>query len=440
MNLKDIFWLSYKDLREKKIRTALTVIMVVIGVASIIALTSQTQGISQSIQTSLESLGPTSIILTSSSSTGFTVADTARLSTLPNVSSVIPILTGSVNVYANSQNVSATLIGISSEGLQSLLGVINLYQGSIFQDTIAPSAVIGYSIAFPTALAGKQNIIVGQPATIKLSGKGGETLTLPIIGILQRYGTSVIPIDTGVIVSMQAAEVLLHKDSFNIILVKANNVSSVNELSLLITTVYGSSARVLTTQQLLETTSSIIGSITILFVIIAGISLVVAAIGIMNIMLIAVYERTHEIGILKALGFKNRHILTVFLFQALLIGIIGGIIGILVGAGASYSLSAIISGAQASTNSNTRNSGSGVFVAGSARSGSFSGGGATFAAGASPATSSGAGLSSLSYSPVFTPITILEAILVAVIVSVVAGVYPAIRASKMEPIEALREL
>ena len=95
MNLKDVLWLSYKELNEKRIRTALTIVMVVIGVAAIVALTSVTAGISQSISSSLNALGPTSIIVSSSGSTGFTIADVARLEGLPNITSVTPLLTGS---------------------------------------------------------------------------------------------------------------------------------------------------------------------------------------------------------------------------------------------------------------------------------------------------------------------------------------------------------
>jgi putative ABC transport system permease protein len=445
MNIKDIFWLSYKDLREKKVRTALTIVMVMIGVASIIALSSQTQGISQSIQSSLDALGPTSIIITSVGSTGFTVADTSRIASLPNVSSVTPILTGPVTVLSNGQNTTGTLIGVSSEDLTNILGTVNLYQGTLYQDTINPAADIGYSIAFPSSLAGRQNVVIGQPLTVKLSGKDGATITVPVDGIFQQYGASLISVDSGVVVSMPAAEVLLHRSSFNMILVKATNTSSVNALSSLITTVYGTGARVITTQQLIQTTNSIIGSITLLLLVIAGISLVVAAIGIMNIMLIAVYERTHEIGILKALGFKNRHILTIFLFQAVIIGFVGGIVGIFIGAGSSYGLTFILSHATSPTNSSLSSSHTaavsatgGGFTgsrAGSGGSGVFVSGGGSFGS-----TSSSSPGSSISYSPVFTPATLFEAILVAIIVSVLAGMYPAQRAAKMEPIQALRQL
>lgn len=443
MNIQDILWMSYKDLNEKKVRTALTVVMVVIGVAAIVALTSLTAGVSKSISADLSSLGPTSIIVTSSSPTGFTVADSARLSSFPNITSVTPVLTGTANLYSGNQNTSVTLIGVTSQGLKQLVGGntsnLTFYQGAIYEDTITPAAVIGHSVAFPTSAAGAQTVSVGQPATLKVGGRGGETLTVPVVGILPSKGGFIIPIDTAIFMSLPAAELLLHRQSFNEMLVIAKNTSSVNATSALITTIYGSSVRVLTTSELLSTAASVTGDLSLLFAGIAGVSLLVAAIGIMNIMLIAVYERTHEIGILKSVGFKNSHILLVFLVQALIIGVLGGIIGIGLGAGASYGLSAVLSGAgsRASTTSNapttgtTARTGGGFSGGGAAGGGGFGGGGAA---------SSSSSTTTLSFHPVFPLSTIAYALLVAVIVSAVAGIYPAWRASKMEPIDALRSL
>src|ERR1700730_15979975 len=103
MEPQNVLWLGLTELNEKKVRTALTIIMVVIGVAAIVALTSITAGISQSITSSLQALGPTSIIVTSSSPTGFTVADAATIASLPNVTSVTPVLMGSATLYAGGQ-------------------------------------------------------------------------------------------------------------------------------------------------------------------------------------------------------------------------------------------------------------------------------------------------------------------------------------------------
>ena len=141
MNIQDVLFLSFKDLKEKKVRTALTVIMVIIGVASIVALISLTAGIGASITKELSALGPTSIIVSSvGSGAGFTAATADQMQSLPNVSQVIPMLTGSVDFRSGSENTTATIIGISPQDLQLFLGTLNFYQGSLYQDTVSPES------------------------------------------------------------------------------------------------------------------------------------------------------------------------------------------------------------------------------------------------------------------------------------------------------------
>ena len=221
------------------------------------------------------------------------------------------------------------------------------------------------------------------------------------------------------------------RTSFNIILVKADNASQVGALTTTLTNIYGNNANVFSTQQIAQQVNQIVGSITFLLVVVAGISLLVAAVGIMNIMLMSVMERTHEIGIMKSLGFTNRQVLSLFLTQALLIGVVGGVIGIAVGMGGSYTLSTLASHSGSSPNSTGTASGT------PSRPREGGGGGVIIGSGAggSPGSST-----SLSFSPVLTVSTIIEALVVAIGVSAIAGIYPAWRASKMEPIEALRQL
>ncbi|MDE1860053.1 MAG: FtsX-like permease family protein, partial [Candidatus Micrarchaeota archaeon] len=205
--------------------------------------------------------------------------------------------------------------------------------------------------------------------------------------------------------------------------------TTVTPLSNQITTIYGTNARVITTQQIAQTANQIVGSISLLFIVIAGISLLVASIGIMNIMLMAVLERTHEIGIMKSIGFKSRDVLVIFLTQAVMIGFIGGIIGIVFGTGVSFVLASASSSSPSPSSSST-SGGSAVAARGS-------GGGVFVRGGAASSSSSSSGFS---FSPVLTVQTILTALLVAILVSVIAGIYPAWRASQMQPIDALRQL
>ncbi len=435
MNYKDLVWLGYNDLNEKRVRTALTILMIVIGVASIVALISLTEGISASIQSSLSTLGPTSILVSSAKASGFTLADTAQISALPNASTVIPILTGTATILSGSENVSATIIGISPQDLQAAVGGnVSIYEGSTYPDSASPASLIGHSIAFPSSSSGRQNIFIGSAVTaLTQSGsRSTQSTIIPVSGILNSSNSLLVPVDTSVIMSMLAAQTLLHRNSFNEILIKAKNTSSVVPLANLIIQIYGSNARVIDTQEIAATAAQIVVSITVLLVVIAGISLMVAAIGIMNVMLMSVMERTHEIGIMKSLGFRNKDVMALFLFQALLVGVIGGILGIAVGAGVSYGLAAAAS--HASSAGPSASSGqSGATV----RTGpGGSGGAAAFGGGPSSSSSSG----SLTFSPMLSASTIIGALVVAMLVSGAAGLYPAWRASRLEPIEALRTL
>lgn len=434
MNFKDVLWLSFNDLKEKKVRTLLTILMVVIGVAAIVALTSETAGVSASIQKTLSSLGPTSILVTSTSAAGFSGIDVSEILSLPNVSVVIPMLTGSGALVTASQNASVSIIGISQQNLQLMLSNITLLSGTFYNSSVAPESVVGYSIAVSST--GKQEVFVGQPATLKI---GRKNYPIPVVGLLSDYGASILPINTGVMMPLSAAEDLLQKTSFNEMLIKASSVKSVSGVSTMLSDIYGSTARVLSLQELSSSVSSIIGSISSLLIIIAGVSMLVAAVGIVNIMLMSVMERTREIGIMKSIGLKNKNVLSIFLFQALMIGIIGGIVGIAAGSGAAYGLSAVLGHASsASSTSSPAAAPSGGFRSSGGNSGFASRGGGTFVAASGPSASGSS--SGISFSPVLTLNVIIEAMLVAIAVSVIAGIYPAWRAAKLQPIEALREL
>ncbi|MDH5788745.1 MAG: FtsX-like permease family protein, partial [Candidatus Bathyarchaeota archaeon] len=139
---------------------------------------------------------------------------------------------------------------------------------------------------------------------------------------------------------------------------------------------------------------------------VASISLLVAGIGIMNIMTVSVVERTREIGILKAIGAKSSTVLAMFLTEAMLIGVIGGLIGISTGYGLSYALAYMLSSFMQPQHQGT--------------------------AFQTPETQK------MTITPVFSPEWTALAIIFAIIVCIIFGLYPARKAAKLDPIEALR--
>lgn len=443
MKLKDILLLGIKGISERKVRTGLTILSVVIGIAAIVSLISLVTGISVSISKSLESIGPSAIFLIPSGTHIFTNADIAQIESLPNVSVAIPIIRFPANITTGGVQQTVTVYGVSNAVLSNALGSINLYSGSVYNDSTLPTALVGYDIAFPTSTQSSSSVLLNQPIylTEHTQSSGTKSTTLLVQGILNQYGSSLLlDPDTSIFIPLQNAISITGKYSYNIILVEATSSSSVSALSSLLKSIYGNSASLLSVQAIASTVSSIIGSIGILLGSIAGISLIVAGISILSIMMVSVTERTREIGILKAIGFKKKDVLILFLSEALIIGFLGGVVGVSIGAVGSYILPGLLSSPGSST-SGAGFSGPGASSGGFGGRGGGGGGGAGFAA-SGPAsqssTSSTSSSSTSSFSPVISPELIIIGILIAIIVSVLSSLYPAWKAASVDPVKAIR--
>ena len=409
MRLQDTFNIAFKGLKERRVRAALSILSVVVGVAAILALVSQTQGIQDSIVASLQTLGPTSILLTPRTSQ-LTQADVAKIISVGGVQEVIPMVTDRLSLTQGGQVSQVSVIGVSSQDIRTLIGEIRLVEGTIYPPTTAPLAVVGHNVAFPTAQGGQQMAQVGQPLILEQRvGQVTRRIMVDVIGILDKYGSSpFLSTDDSIFLPLDAAMRQSNRKAFNLMLVKAVDVDRVQVVSTSLTNIYGSSLQVQSIQQISQTVSQIVGQFSILLGTVAAISLSVASLGITNIMLVSVYERMREIGILKSVGFKDRDILSMFLSEAVIIGLLGGLLGL----GAGWALSSILPTLVTSLFRPNQGGSSGQmgFVQ----------------------------LQSFAYTPVITPDIVAAALTVALVVSVVAGMYPAWRASKMEPIRALR--
>ncbi|RLG04070.1 MAG: hypothetical protein DRN61_03760, partial [Thaumarchaeota archaeon] len=147
-----------------------------------------------------------------------------------------------------------------------------------------------------------------------------------------------------------------------------------------------------------------ISNFSIFMLIVASTSLVVAGVGIMNTMIMSVMERTREIGVLRAIGFSQRDVATIFLAEAALIGAIGGVIGILLGVSASLTMGDVF-GRMFQVEEATTPIGQALQI---------------------------------SYTPVISPELLLESFLFAILVGIFSGLYPALKAARMDPVQALR--
>jgi putative ABC transport system permease protein len=371
---------------------------VIIGVASVVALVSVGEGATAGISNQLQSLGTNLLTVSpgftrtgatrgaAGSATTLTVADATALSTLSGVQAIAPELTTSKLVINGTQNETARVVGTTPGyttvfAYQMWAGTF-LNQASI--DNNLRVAVIGATTADNLGLTQSS---IGSTITV-----GG--LPFELIGITQPKGGTTNTDDQVLIPLSTAQELFVGNGSVSAIGISAASQSEIATVSSEITATLeqrhgitnGVDDFTIANQaQLLGTVSSVSDVLTLLLAGIASISLLVGGIGIMNIMLVSVRERTREIGIRKAIGARGRDILSQFLVEALALSLAGGIIGIGVGVVASFGI--------------------GIY------------GGWGF---------------------IFNPLTVIVAVGFSLIVGVIFGVWPASQAARLDPVIALR--
>jgi putative ABC transport system permease protein len=398
VKITDLLGLALSRLGTGKLRTALTMLGVIIGVASVVALVSVAQGATKGISDRLQSLG-TNLVTVSpgftrtgatrgaiGSATTLTLSDANALVGLAGVQAVAPELTSNKLVVAGSQNETTRIVGTTPGYLPVF--AYDMWVGSFLNQASVDSnlrvAVIGATTADNLGLTAGS---IGS--TIDVGG-----LPFELIGIMQPKGGSTTADDQVVIPLSTAHELFIGSNSVSAIGLSATSQDAISTVSAEITSTLeqrhgitnGVDDFTIATQaQLLGTVGSVSDVLTLLLAGIASISLLVGGIGIMNIMLVSVRERTREIGIRKAIGARGRDILSQFLVEALALSLAGGLIGIGVGVVASFGI------------------------------GTYAGWGF-----------------------VFNPATVVVAVGFSLIVGIVFGVWPASQAARLDPVVALR--
>ena len=369
-----------------KVRSLLTMLGVVIGVAAIVALTSIVDGASQGINKSLATLGTNQLNITAMAPDALTELDANALAELENVSVMFVQSQNEGTIATGDTRVTARLVGVSSQYFEAVKPEIAL-GGYLSSSSFAQSAkdvVFGADAANDVGLTAD---MLGQ--TVKLNGQDFR-----LVGVLDDqagFGTS-----GRVYVTLDSARKLFSQYPYvSSIVIQANTPEQVDALQVTADTLlrerYGLSpdttARYTITNQasLIAAVSSITDTLGLLLTGIAAISLIVGGIGIMNIMLVSVRERTREIGVRRAIGAKQSNILTQFLIEAIVLSLAGGVIGLILGQIAAFFLAIL---------------GDWVFA--------------------------------------IRLDTVLLALGFSLLVGVVFGVWPARTAAKLEPIDALR--
>ncbi len=356
MTIKDILQETSSGLLSNKVRTGLTMLGIVIGIASVIAMLAVGNGATASIQSRIESIGSNLVVITPGAprTLGSNVRATrgsANTLTMDDVDAikngvtsaeyVAPSVSTQKQIVAAGTNTNTSVIGTTPSYVDIKNIVID--SGNFFSDEqvtqMARVAVIGPTTRDDLFATGTD--AVGQ--TIRI---GGNEFT--VIGItLAKGGTGPSSADDIVYIPITVAQQFLignkYVSSINISAQTADLVTDVQNQAtdiLLarhnITDITKADFSTMNQSDMLETASSITATMTYLLAAIAGISLLVGGIGIMNMMLTTVTERTREIGLRKAVGAKKFDIQMQFLVESMMLTIIGGIIGILTGFGIAW--------------------------------------------------------------------------------------------------------
>ena len=352
MHLGQTISMAFKAISGNKIRAFLTMLGVIIGVMSVIVLVSIGQGTTASITESISAMGTNLLTVNiqtrrvgmgfgnnrnrnSGNSRGTVILklnEILKLEEDESIAYVSPVCTGSLTVKAGSKNTSASVSGV----LPAYADIINQGVESgryiIDADVNNRSAVCVIGTELAKDLYGNTNV-VGN--TIHIDGR-----KFKIVGVLESKGTSMSgSSDNSVVLPFTLAQRMLDSTTITSIYMSAVDAASVNDAQAVVERFLykkyqnESSYSVMNQTSMLETMNETTSTLSLMLGGIAGISLLVGGIGIMNIMLVSVTERTREIGIRKAIGAKRRDILMQFLIESVVISGMGGVLGLLLGFG-----------------------------------------------------------------------------------------------------------
>jgi len=407
---------AIESLNGNKMRSGLTVLGIVIGVAAVIAMLAVGNGAQASITGSISSIGTNLLFVFKGSANGtqgpgsrsrsgnndrpLTLADADAIAdpfAAPSVESVAPVIQGNGTISFGGENSTTTITGVTPD--YSAVRNLELAEGEFInqEHMLGRMSVVILGPDAADAIFGRHDGVVGE--TVRIEGQ-----PFRVIGVLVAKGGGAFGSEDGdAYIPFTTAQARLFKrgsrDEIDVLYVQATTAESVPQAAEEISNILRQRHRtpigdddftVFTQQDFLKTFSTITGVLTIFLGGIAGISLLVGGIGIMNIMLVSVTERTREIGLRKALGARKKDILLQFLTESSLLSLIGGVIGILFGWLIAFAVGQV-------------------------------------------ATATGNN---------FVPIVGTDAILLSTsfsaIIGLFFGIYPASRAASLEPVEALR--
>jgi putative ABC transport system permease protein len=401
LKIKQAIKISLGSIRSAKLRSGLTTLGIIIGIAAVVANVSLGESFNVYFANEINSQGSNFIIIYSQEPNLFYNNELQLIDKTPGIAGVSPIKQqlGEVTYFSQKKNID--IIGVT-EDYKDTSNIV-MENGSFIRDQDAFSAVIGSEVAnekFKRKIATRSPIAI----TLRLEGNRTVTKTFKVKGIIKTLNTSFagggIDRDKSIFIPISTINQMLETDDFSAFVAMSDNLEDVenvsNALDKRLAKNFGVSSRDISDEDakpyrifnqadVLKQINQLGDALGNFLIAVALISLIVGSIGIMNIMLVTVTERTREIGIMKALGFSSMDILLLFLVESVIISLFGGFLGLGLGIGGAYIATTV-----------------------------------------------------LKLPFIYSPYLFEAGLLVAIIVGVVAGVYPAIKAAKLAPVDALR--
>ena len=404
MTFSDILKESWLSISGNKIRSFLTVLGIIIGVMAVVIMVAVGETVQKQIDDQFSSLGTNTIMIragaaqvggvrTQAGRNTLTISDATAIGRLPDVMAVSPVQTSGAQIVYGNRNWSSQMIG--AYPAYTIVQNIEIEKGQFFNESdirnASTVAVIGPETAshlgLPENPVGQiirvQNtpfVIIGMAKARGDSAMGSQDdmIIIPVTTLKKRIQGGRFP------ESVPLISLKIYADSDNGVVIE--QITALLRQRHRLKETQDNDFQIMDMKQMMETMNTIAGFMKMLLIAIASVSLLVGSIGIMNMMLVSVAERTREIGIRKAIGAKERHIVTQFLSESVLISFIGSMIGLIIG----VTLAQVI----------------GRFV--------------------------------LEFNVPLSVWAPVMSVVVAIVVGIASGVMPAFKAARMNPLDALR--
>jgi putative ABC transport system permease protein len=402
--MKDTFLLVYRNIRERKTRSILTMLGITVGIAAAIAIMSISYGMQESITEQLSEMADMIMVTPGSPELGswgdlgsFTERDLKDVERISGVKVAAAMMGEMQEVEYRGEKVMVEIVGIEPRDIDAVFGETVKLEEEVDSETSASGrelrendrkvCEIGYSVANDYF-----DYEIGVNDRLTINGS-----KFRVIGVLEKQGGFRSNVDAQIYVTKRDAVNIFDTDDISTIFVRVRDIGEAEAIADEIEEQIDDNHKLddftsaMAMGGAIEDLESIFGLLQLFLLVIVSVSLIVASLGIMNTTLMSVMERTHEIGVMKAIGAKNRNILSLFLMEAGVVSGIGGVLGCVAGVFAANVITIYIY-----TEFNVE------------------------------------------IAAIVKPEVLLGGVVVALIVGVLSGFYPARKASKLSPVEAVR--